>query len=485
VLAWVWWGLPLVLEGEPDEDGHQFPFTPKQLAWLHVELTCLVAVGAVYFMGLGAWPEGVWPILPVFLVPKKAPKLWWLVINQHHLNLKLLTVWCKFELIGMLACLAGWNWWGITFDLAQGYHHVAMHPSLFPYMGFQVGPNFYPYEVLPFGLKWSLWVFTKVVWVMVCWWRSQGILVFSYINNFCVVVVTCNKLILICNWVIMPTLAQLGWVHKETKGQWELVQVVEVLGLLLDLCQGKILIPEWKILCAIASCQLQLGQWLTCWALAGVVGFLTSLMCVAPLIQLYLCLLYAILGCACSKWDEEVVVSALMVEDLSWIVAYLCQVQGAPLWRPSQVVVVMSNVALTWGWGRYIAELDLTVRGLHTAAKMVEPIHLLELWAVLWMLASFVEHLCSQQVECWTNNTVALAYLANSSGWDPIMNQLVQWIHGLLVAVGASLYLAVWICSSKNVKADQALHWVDKDNWELDSLTVVAICLQFGTWVVD
>ena len=46
----------------------------------------------------------------------------------------------------------------------------------------------------------------------------------------------------------LPTLQWLGWVHEETKGQWEPSQVVEVLSLVLDLERGTMHIPEPKIL---------------------------------------------------------------------------------------------------------------------------------------------------------------------------------------------------------------------------------------------
>lgn len=176
-----------MLVAVPNKDGHQFPFTEDQLAWLHLELAQLVVVSTMQFMGHGAWPEGIWLISPVFLVPKKGPKLWQLVINQQQLNLVVPLVQCKFELVGTLAQLVGHNWWGITFNLAQGYHHVKMHTEACPWMGFHVGKEFYHYKVLPFSLKWSPWVFTKIIHVMVHFWWTQGILMFSYIDNFCVV----------------------------------------------------------------------------------------------------------------------------------------------------------------------------------------------------------------------------------------------------------------------------------------------------------
>jgi len=116
-------------------------------------------------MGQGSlWPPGIALISPVFLVPKHGPKLWRLVINQCCLNLCLMVLRCKFELLATLIWLAGQGWWTITFDLAQGYHHISIHPDSLLWFGFCVGQDWYHYWVIPFGLRWSPWVFTKVVW---------------------------------------------------------------------------------------------------------------------------------------------------------------------------------------------------------------------------------------------------------------------------------------------------------------------------------
>jgi hypothetical protein len=144
---------------------------------------------------------------------------------------------------------------------------------------------------------------------MIQWWRAQGILVFSYIDDFCMVAAMHKELITIRDQVIAPTLHLLGWVHEETKGQWEPSQVVEVLGLVLNLCLGTVHIPKAKILHAIKTCQMQVGQWLTQRELARITGFITSLARAAPQVQLYLRSTFAAMGNPQCEWDEEVSVT--------------------------------------------------------------------------------------------------------------------------------------------------------------------------------
>lgn len=230
---------------------------------------------------------------------------------------------------------------------------------------------------------------------------------------------------------------------------------------------------------------MQAGQRLTHWALAGITGFLTSLTHVVPLVQLYLCSSFAVLGCSHDQWEEEVAVSHTMVDDLTWIASNIWLIHGAPLWCLSQVAVVTSNTAQTQGWGGFFMEMNLMAHGVHMVAEQEELIHLLKLCAVLWVLASFTPHLHGQQVECQTDNMVVLAYLANGGSKDPVMNQLVHQIHGLLASVNVSLYKAVWICGSLNVKVDMVLWWVDQDNWELNNWVLAAMHAHLSDWVVD
>lgn len=40
--------------------------------------------------------------------------------------------------------------------------------------------------MLLFRLKWSLWVFTKIMWCMVQYWWQMGIFITLYIDDFTV-----------------------------------------------------------------------------------------------------------------------------------------------------------------------------------------------------------------------------------------------------------------------------------------------------------
>jgi len=87
---------------------------------------------------------------------------------------------------------------------------------------------------------------------MVKLWCALGVLVFVYIDDFAVVASLPAELQRICDMIISPSLA--SWICKTSKGQWEPLQLVEVMGLLLDLWLGCISILEAKLACVEAVC---------------------------------------------------------------------------------------------------------------------------------------------------------------------------------------------------------------------------------------
>lgn len=224
---------------------------------------------------------------------------------------------------------------------------------------------------------------------MVKSWCALGVLVFVYVNNFVVVASLPEVLCQIHNQIVAPSLECLGWVWETTKGMWEPSQLVEVMGLLLNLHQGCVLIPEVKL-------------WRT-----------------EPQVQVYLHEAYALVGGQHDQWDQLVVVSPAAASDLQWVAMNLCQIQGALMWWLSRVAMVFSDTVQTMGWGAFLLETSDQVWGGHLACEQAQPIHLLEMRAVLHRLVSFAHLLQGQQVECWTNNMTALAYVVN--GRDLIM----------------------------------------------------------------
>ena len=85
--------------------------------------------------------------------------------------------------------------WAVSIDLKDAYLHVPVHPQSRRLLGFKYQGLTYVYKVLPFGLKDSPWVFTRVVATLIAHLRLQGIRIFFYLDDWLLVAVSQSLLL--------------------------------------------------------------------------------------------------------------------------------------------------------------------------------------------------------------------------------------------------------------------------------------------------
>ena len=77
--------------------------------------------------------------------------------------------------------------WAVSIDLKDAYLHVPVHPASRHLLGFQYQGRTFQYQVLPFGLKDSPWVFTRMVSTLVRFLRCRGIRIHYYLDDWLIV----------------------------------------------------------------------------------------------------------------------------------------------------------------------------------------------------------------------------------------------------------------------------------------------------------
>ena len=77
--------------------------------------------------------------------------------------------------------------WAVSIDLRDVYLHIPIHRDSRRFLGFQFLGLSYQYVVLPFGLKDSPWVFTRVVATLVAHLRRLGLRMFYYLDDWLLV----------------------------------------------------------------------------------------------------------------------------------------------------------------------------------------------------------------------------------------------------------------------------------------------------------
>jgi len=120
---------------------------------------------------------------------------------------------------------------------------------------------------------------------------------------------------------------------------------------MVNLAEGRIYIPGAKLQNVEKVCNQPVGKTMTKKELASLVFTIGSLKRAAPLIQLYLREAYMLIGRPRSVegWRALVQLTQAVVSDLAWIGSHIRGLHGAPLWRPSKVLVPKTDAAGTNG----------------------------------------------------------------------------------------------------------------------------------------
>lgn len=343
------WGVPLAWKGETPVQGKakgNFIQGMEQEEWMEKEVEKMLESRAIKVVEKG---EECW-ISPVHLVPKNGPKKFRLVIDMRELNLFLVLAKCKFEGLGSILRLASKGWWAFSFDLEQGYFHFLMRREDQNWLAFEWKGVTYAYRVMPFGLAvLPLW-FTKILRTVIRKWRAQGIFVVAYLDDFIVLASSAEELLRIREEIIKPDLEGFGLVRAPGKGHWEPTQVIDILGLTLDLEGGWVKIPREKVVaCRKAIAMVAKGDSMSARALAGVAGKLIAVARAFAPARLFTREFYRIIDAAERnrwQWDDKVTLTEKAMKDARWLLANLDRFNGKAAWKPSRIIVLC--LSLTW-----------------------------------------------------------------------------------------------------------------------------------------
>ncbi|KAK3243466.1 hypothetical protein CYMTET_46880 [Cymbomonas tetramitiformis] len=253
--------------------------TRQQQVWLDAEKERLLENGA--------WTRATRRshVSRAFLVPKPGTNKWRLVVDFRWLN-----QWCvknrvKMETLKKLRRLAKPGDWCFSFDLQDGFHALGIHPDFQKFMQFDLQGDLLQCSAMPFGWSDSPRVFCKFVRVMVEALRSpqaaedrreikrlrdgsavrqrwsvrrrtggaggdanrhSGMRVLPYMDDF-LVLVDSQREGFLRREKVQLVLHRLGLRRNEKKGHWEPTQVVEHLGLEVDLKLGQFRVTERRV----------------------------------------------------------------------------------------------------------------------------------------------------------------------------------------------------------------------------------------------
>uniref|UniRef100_A0A7M5XH70 Reverse transcriptase domain-containing protein n=1 Tax=Clytia hemisphaerica TaxID=252671 RepID=A0A7M5XH70_9CNID len=146
------------------------------------------------------------------------------------------------------------------FDLKSGYHHVDIHCDHQKYLGFSwnfgKGPKrYFLYSVLPFGLSSGPLIFTKIVRVLIKFWRAHGIRIACFLDDGLSIEYAREKAKENAVFV-KGSLDKSGFIVNEEKSQWEPLTKIQWLGIQVDFENKTYSISEKRIASLLKSLEV-------------------------------------------------------------------------------------------------------------------------------------------------------------------------------------------------------------------------------------
>lgn len=489
-------GIPvetsLPKEFPPPEFRDNFISEVEEVEWTDEEIARLKEEGALELFQVGGpRPFALW-VFPIHLVPKAGAKRFRLVVDMRRLNKYMPDLKCKMEGLGHIIRMAGRGWWAISFDMEAGYHHFKILPEHRRFLGIFWKGNWYHYNVLPFGMKSSPWWFTKIIRVVIKRWRRLGIFVVAYLDDFVVLARTKEDLIRIRDQIIAPDLVNFGLIRAPQKGQWEPTQQLKVLGLILDLENGLVIVPQEKIeACRRGLSYLVSGASITAKTLASVTGKIMSVVRAFAPAKLYTREFYRVIDAMNRRkweWTHKVVMTPKAIQDAWWLLKNLEKFNGRPAWKPSRLLTIYTDASDS-GWGFHVPALDL--RGGSSwcpqkdALLIDQHIAFRETAAVFNSLVALKEMVRSRSIVVRADNRWTVAYLRDGGGRREDLTLWIEKIWTVCIELDLIIFEVEWIPGITNSVADHHSRWVDTGDWRIQRSIFLMLDRKWGPHSID
>jgi hypothetical protein len=273
-----------------------------------------------------------WIVSPLGLVQEGVDKLR-LILDLRYVNSFLKVDAFKYESLRSVPYLCQLKDLLFSVDLKSGYHHVDVHPDYWQFLGFEWKGDFYVFCQLPFGVATACYVFSKFTKQLAQRWRSLGIRVIAYIDDFFFVCSTSAKFVSVQKQVLSD-FTKARFVLSIEKCQLQQSHVVKFLGFVIDFFHGVFRLTglsKDKLRSAIASCLANPSQ-VPAKLLARVTGLITSKSLVTgPVSGLFSRYLHRDLDTR-SSWRGKVALSSQALVELGFWLTNLENLSTRSLW---------------------------------------------------------------------------------------------------------------------------------------------------------
>lgn len=475
-------GVRLPLRAQPPvwRSARQKYLTPPYRRFVEEELARLLAAAAI------SECDGIPPVLsPLSVVPKKTPGKFRLIVDMRYVNQYIAAPKFLYDDLRTVATLLRTGDWMCSLDLAEGFHHVPVHPVHRPLLAFEWGGRYYQFNVLPFGCSASPWAFTKAVRPVIAYFRAKGYRVSAYMDDLIMIGSSPTECAVLRDKVL-KRLRALGWHVSAEKSQLVPTQQLEYLGMLLDTTAA----PRFRVPAAKrAATRKEVRRLLSATAndrmvpvrrVARVAGLCLSLARAIFPTRMLLRSVYACIGRR-QSWSDSVTLSPEARQDLAWWCECLQTWDGSAM-LPTPIDLALETDASDKGWG---ANLE----GTHAAGTWgVElasaHINVREMAAVYNAIRSFEDRIRGRSVLVRSDNTTVVASLNRMVGRSDALHLVTKAVLNRCCELGVTLK-AVHLRGQLNTVADALSRTVDNYDWELAPHVFQRLQDRWGPHTID
>ena len=410
-----------------------------------------------------------------------------LILDLSYLNQFISVPKFKYEDIRCVRDLFEKGDYFFKFDIKSGYHHINILEAHQKYLAFawdfEGVTKYFVFTVLVFGLASAPFVFTKVVNILIKYWRASGIRIFGYVDDVFGGGHTFKETEQISQRV-RKDLFDSGFVENTKKSQWEPVQEGQHLGFIVNLKEGSFsVIPsridKFKSLLSSVSYNSMTAR-----SVARIVGTIVSMaLALGPVSRMRTRMLYMDINKA-SFWDQKIKLSEGAKDELRFWNSCLHQFNGQPIWPASIKISVLTYAdASQYGWGGYCVNLSgVCAKGTFQESEIGRSSTWRELLASYHVLKAYKNFISGKTVKHTDNRNVVYVLSSGSKKLD--LQGLVCDIFKLCFENNIQLY-PEWIPRSNNLILDHFSKDIDKDDYMLNPEIFAAADVRWGPHSID
>lgn len=378
------------------------------------------------------------------------------------------------------------------FDIKQGYHHVDIHEGSQMYLGFSWVDNgvtrFFVFAVLPFGLTSAPYIFTKIVRVLVKYWRGLGVKFCCYIDdglgtNLCRAVTQQQS------HLVRSTLHKSGFVSNDAKSVWDPTQSTVWLGIDIDLAGGFLRISQERENSVLGGLDSLIGAlpYTSARTISKVTGkLLSTKFILGDLTRLKTRCLYGVIARRFS-WDGRVNLAreSDVISQLHFWRDNFHRLNVKSLEHYEVPTIVATSDASATGLAGHM-EFD---GRLLVAYRNFSPTEAAcsstwrELIAINFSLQSF-SHLLRGKTVVWRTDNYAASLIVPAGSRIPVLQIIAEEIYNHCVALGISLTVQ-WVPRESIQLADTLSKIPDHDDWETTPAFFEELTRLWGPFEVD